>query len=91
MNGGLLPVPDEVKDLSGIPLIKDIDSLIKDNELTYEINAAKVPLSNLIVMSPELDGTQRPAAITKSSKVYATVSVNLEGIKIYAVAQFVNS
>ena len=87
MNGGLLPVPDEVKDLSGVPLIKDIDSLITDNDLAYEINTHKVLLPKLLLMSPELDGTQRPVELIKNSNGFSTISVQLKGIKIYAVAQ----
>lgn len=87
MNGGMLAVPDEIKDISGIPLIKDIDSLIKDNALTYKINTDKVNLTKLSLMSPELDGVQRPAEISKTNKGFATISVNLDTIKIYAVAQ----
>ena len=58
MNAGLLAVPDNIKDLSGIPLIKDIDSLIKDNDLTYRIDTNKISLQALSVMSPELEAIQ---------------------------------
>lgn len=88
MNTALYPLPDEVKDLSGIPLIKDIDSLIKDNELVYEINTAKFQFDALVVMSPELNDQQRPVKINTTNKEYTTVMVNLDGVKIYAVAQF---
>jgi len=87
MNAGLLAVPDEIKDLSGIALIKDIDSLIKDNALAYRINTDKVKLTQLALMSPELDAAQRPAEISKTNKGFAVISVNLDAVKIYAVAQ----
>ena len=86
MNGGLLPVPDEVKDLSGVPLIKDIDSLIKDNGLSYEIST-DIRLSQLSLMSPELGEAKRVATICATGKERTVVNINLEGIKIYAVAQ----
>ncbi|MDN3656846.1 hypothetical protein QWZ08_14460 [Ferruginibacter paludis] len=86
MNGGLLPVPDEVKDLSDVPLIKDIDSLITDNELSYEIDSS-IRLSQLSLMSPELGESNRVADIRRAGKEHTVVNLNLEGIKIYAVAQ----
>ncbi|MDB5278767.1 MAG: hypothetical protein JWR61_3722 [Ferruginibacter sp.] len=86
MNGGLLPVPDEVKDLSDVPLIKDIDSLITDNELSYEINSS-IRFSQLSLMSPELGEAKRVAGIRATGKGRTVVNVDLAGIKIYAVAQ----
>ena len=87
MNAGLLAIPDDIKDLSGIPLIKDIDSSITDNDLSYTINTNKLNLSTMAVMSPELEGAQRPVNITPTGRGHVTLQVKLEGIKIYAVAQ----
>jgi hypothetical protein len=87
MNTGLRAIPDEIKDLSGIPLMKDIESLVKDNDCTYEVDTRNIKLPELSLMSPELDGEKRPVSIRKSGPDRATIQVNLEGIKIYAVAQ----
>lgn len=87
MNAGLLAIPDEIKDLSGIPLIKDIDSPITDNVLGYTVNTEKMNVSALSVMSPELEAAQIPAVIVKTGRNQSSLQVNLDGIKIYAVAR----
>lgn len=87
MNAGLLAIPDEIKDLSDIPLIKDIDSSITDNALTYTIDTNKINLSSLVVMSPELEGEQRAVKIVRSDRGSSALDITLDGVKIYAVAQ----
>jgi hypothetical protein len=87
MNGGLLPVPDDIKDLSGVPLIKDIDSLITDNQLEYKINTSRFTLPALSVLSAEWGDAQMPAPVHAAGKDHVVISINLHGVKIYAVAQ----
>ena len=87
MNGGLEAEPDEVKDLSGIPLMKDIVSLVKDHELVYEVDASRVKFSPLVLMSPELEGQKREVSIAAGKEGKDIVRVNLEGITIYGVGQ----
>jgi hypothetical protein len=87
MNGGLKAEPDEVKDISGIPLMKDIVSLIRDHELVYEVDAGRVKFSPLVLMSPELEGQKREVSQTAGKNGKDIVRVNLEGLAIYGVAQ----
>ena len=92
MNTALLAVPDPlIKDISGISLLKDIKSLIKDNDCMYEINTNKIDLPKLSVISPELGELQRPVGISKTKDGFSAIQVNLEGVKIYAVVQPLNS
>jgi hypothetical protein len=84
MNRGLRAIPDELNDLSGIPLMKDIQSLVQDNECVYEVNFR---LEQLKLASPELKDTQRPVAIGRSKNGLATIQVDLQNISIYAIAQ----
>ena len=87
MNTGLLSTPDEIKDLSGIPLMKDIVSLVTDNRLEYEIDTTRVKLAGLTLMSPELEGEKRPIAVTARKNGHAVIRVNLDGVAIYGVGQ----
>jgi hypothetical protein len=88
LNTDLTAIPHPtLKDLSDIPILIGLDSAIADNELAYEINTAAFSLTRLSVMSPELKGEQRPVSITSKSKGTATLEINLEGVKVYAVVQ----
>jgi hypothetical protein len=87
MNTGLLSTPDEIKDLSGIPLMKDIVSLVTDNRLEYEVDTTRVKLEGLTLMSPELEGEKRPIAVTAGKNGHAVIRVNLDGVAIYGVGQ----
>jgi len=87
MNAGLMAEPDEVKDLSGVPLMKDIVSLVKDHELVYEVDASRVKFSALALMSPELQGQKRGVSIAAGKDGRDIVRVNMEGIVIYGVGQ----
>ena len=87
MNGGLTAEPDEVKDISGIPLMKDIVSLVKDHELVYEVDATRVKFSSLVLMSPELEGQKKEMPVVAGKGGRDIVSVNMEGITIYGVGQ----
>ncbi|MCC6286270.1 MAG: hypothetical protein IT249_00145 [Chitinophagaceae bacterium] len=87
MNTRLIAVPDEVNDLSGIPIMKDMQSGISDNIITYEINTSVIPVGELMVMSPEWNDAQRKAIIKSLNKNTVTLTVDLNGAAIYAVAQ----
>lgn len=86
MNAGLVAVADSINDLSGVPLMKDIVSDIKDNNMSFEINTSRVPLQNLSLISPELNEQKRTVAISRKGDK-ATISIDCSGIDIYAVAQ----
>ena len=87
MNAGLVAEPDEIADLSGIPLMKDIHSPIRDNECVYEIRTTRFTAQGLSVMSPEWGAVKKPAPVTTFKEGYSSIHVNLEGAKIYAVVQ----
>lgn len=88
MNTALVAVPHPtIKDNSEIPILKDIESVIKDNDLKYEINTNRIEFPELSVMSPELGEKQRPVDIRKTINGYSTIKVNLDGVKSYAVVQ----
>lgn len=88
MNTALIGVPHpSIKDNSGIHILTDIGSKVENNDLKYEINSDKVQLSQLKVLSPELKEEKRPVTIRRSRKGYSTLQVNLENVKVYAIAQ----
>lgn len=91
MNAGLVAVPDNIKDLSGIPMMKDIQSLVTDNDCIYEIQSNKIDLSELCFMSPEIEAEKRTVEIRKAKGPHSSIRVNLKGIKIYGVVQAVNT
>jgi len=87
MNTALVAVPHPIiKDNSGTAVLKDIETKITDNKLSYRINRLKVPLNQLSVMSPETNGKVVKAEIQHEKK-YSVINLNLEGVKVYAVAQ----
>jgi hypothetical protein len=88
LSTGLVAVPHpSIKDMGGVPVLKDIGSVIEDNNLSYEIDTGKVPLSGLIVKSPEFGEEIRKAVIQASRRGYSTVNINLNGVRVYAVAE----
>ena len=88
MNTALSAVPHStLKDNSSIQILKEIESDIKDNDLEYEINTRGIRLPRLSIMSPELGEEQRPVDIRNAEKGYYNIKVNLQGVKVYAVAQ----
>jgi hypothetical protein len=88
LNTAVSAVPHPtLKDNAGIPVLKDIESRITDNNLAYEIDSSRIKLAGLSVMSPELPEEQRPVDIHKIKKGYSTLQVNLAGVKAYAVVQ----
>lgn len=88
MNTALKPIPHPtIKDISGIPVLKELDTDITDNVLEYEINTSKINLVGLSVMSPELNKVQRQVEVNGKHTSVALLKINLEGVKVYAVAQ----
>ncbi len=88
LSRGLVAVPHpSIKDMNSIPILKDIETAIKDNHLSYLINTAKIPLPVLSIMSPEINDKRRSVTIQELRPGYARIFFDLEGIKIYAVAQ----
>ena len=88
MNTALKAIPHaSLKDLSGIPILIGLDAATKDNELVYEINTTNFPLENLSIVSPELNDLARTVIIKRKTHSIYTVQLNLEGVKVYAVAQ----
>jgi hypothetical protein len=88
LNSAMVPVPHPtIRDNGGTPILKDIDSSIRNNIITYEINSKVIPLSSLSIFSPELDDRAENVEITSSANGYSKVKINLDGVKVYAVAQ----
>ena len=88
LNSAMTPVPHPtIKDNGGTPILKDIDSSIRNNMITYEINNKVLALSSLSLFSPEMDDNPGKVEISSSARGYSTVRINLDGVKVYAVAQ----
>ncbi len=88
LNRGLVAVPHpEIKDMGGLPVLKEIDSDTADNKLSYEINTDLVPLSSLSVLSPETGENLSEAELIRRARGHYMLNVDLTGIKIYAVVQ----
>lgn len=82
MNSALVAVAHPtVKDLSGVPVLVDINSSVSDNRLAFTTTQGVFDLNGLSILSPELDGKTRTVELLRS-----TIHVNLEGVKLYAVA-----
>lgn len=89
MNTMLIGIPHpQIKDNSGIHILTDIGSKVKNNDLSFEINTVEIELSGLKLLSPELGEEHRSLSIQKGKNGYSILPVNLENIKVYAVAQF---
>lgn len=87
MNTALIGIPHPaIKDNGGVHILTDIGSKVINNDLKFEINTNKIPLSRLNLMSPELGEEQRTVSIQKSKNAYSHINVNLEKVKVYAVA-----
>lgn len=88
MNTALVAVPHPIlKDVPGIPILKDIESKVEDNNLTFEINTQKLSFPQMSMMSPELGEETRNVDIRDAKHGYSTINVNLRGVKIYAIVQ----
>ena len=88
MNTAMVAVPHPViKDTGGTPVIKDIESAIVNNHLSYKMDTSKIPVSELSVLSPELGEEIRNAQITYRKKGFAEININPDGVKVYATVQ----
>lgn len=88
MNTALVAIPHPtVKENSGIAVLKDIDSSILNNDLTYEINTDIVAFFKGAIMSPELGNNKREVVINSLGKNTSTIKITLEGVKVYAILQ----
>ena len=88
MNTALIGVPHPtIKDNSGTAILTDIGSAVENNHLRFEINTKAVPLSELSLLSPELGEERRPVDIQRSRDGYNSMRINLQGIKVYGIAQ----
>lgn len=88
LNRALTAIPHPtIKDMSGTPILRDIRSDSNDNRLIYEVNTSQLPLSELSLMSPEWGNETRGIEVDKINDHLCRMHVNLEGVKIYAVAQ----
>jgi hypothetical protein len=86
LSDALIAVPhDSIRDMTGVPVLKDIKTDIVENDLVYEINTTRIPLSHLTVMSPELGEAKRDVNISDVSPEHSTIYLNLDGVTIYAV------
>lgn len=86
LNTKLRAIPKcDVKDISNIPVIKNIKSNIIDNNVTFVVRKKIFP-PTLKLFSPELGGGFREIKIeNKNNEVI--LDVDLNGISIYAIAQ----
>ena len=88
LNSAMVPVPHpSIRDSGGTAILKDIDSAIRNNLITYKINTNLIPLSSLSLLSPELDDKSRKIEIMGSTGEFSIIRVNLDGVKVYAVGQ----
>lgn len=62
MNTAITAIPHPVlKDATGSAVLKDMISKITDNDLKYEIDVKRLPLTDIAIKSPELNNEQRGA------------------------------
>lgn len=88
MNTALIAIPHPtVKTASGAAVLEDINSKISNNDLLYKINADKVHFSKLTMRSPELHEQERNVEVNTTGSGFASMKVNLDGVKVYAVLQ----
>ena len=88
LSRGLSAIPHPtIRDMGGTPILQGIETLITENELSYEIDSTRVTLPPMVVMSPESENRRITANIISSGRRSSVFSVNLEGIGIYAVMQ----
>ncbi len=68
-------------------VIQDIESLITDNRLSYEIRMDALPHSRYVLRSPELKDKSREVISGKGKKGYQHLKVDLTGINVYSIIQ----
>jgi len=88
LNTALDAVPHPtLKDIPGIPILKDLKSKIEDNNLGYEINSSSIVFSDQVILSPELGDEKRNIEVRPAGRGHSIIHVNLEGVNIYAVVR----
>jgi hypothetical protein len=88
MNTEMVAVPHEtIRDMGNSPILLQIGANTRNNSLVFEVDTRKVPLTALNILSPELKDRKIPVEIIRKSKNSATLKVDLDGVKVYAVAQ----
>ena len=85
MNRGLAATSDEMTDLSGIPMMKEIVSVVKDNVLEYALDTGRLSLSSMTLLSPELEGEKRVVTLGKGGE--ERMIVDLTGVAIYGIVR----
>jgi len=87
LNSAMVPVPHpSIKDNGGTPILKDIESTIRNNKITFEIdNRVTIP-SALSILSPEL-GDKPVKTEISALKGFTKITADLDGIKVYAAGQ----
>ncbi|MFV0606783.1 MAG: twin-arginine translocation signal domain-containing protein [Niabella sp.] len=87
LNGRMKAIPHPtIKDISGLPVITSIESTIANNNLVFEIDSERLPVTNLSLYSPELEDSKKTIIIERKGKKQV-LKINLSKIRIYAVAQ----
>jgi hypothetical protein len=88
LNAEMKPVPHPaIKDNGGTPILKDIDSDIINNKISYEIDSRLKILSPISLLSPESGDRSGNVEISRLPEGSTKISFDLTGIKIYAVGQ----
>ena len=82
LNTALDAVPHPtLKDIPGIPILKDLKSKIEDNNLGYEINSSSIVFSDQVILSPELGDEKRNIEVRPEGRGHSIIHVNLEGVE----------
>jgi len=85
MNTSMIAIPHpSIKDNGGVPILKDIDSAVKNNNLAFEIDRKRINISTLTLISPELGGESRTGTVSSLNKDRSVLKIDLNGIKVYA-------
>ncbi|MES3017257.1 MAG: hypothetical protein V4721_05740 [Bacteroidota bacterium] len=88
MNSQMEGIPHpKVKDVPGNAILSGINSKIINNELQYEIQKGAPDLAGLKLLSPEIGDEKRDIKLEKLKNGNMLLSVNLNKIMVYAVAQ----
>lgn len=88
LNYSLNAIPHpSLQDSSKRAVLKEIESLIKDNKLSFIYDSSLLNLKEMELLSPELKEKRRPVKITKISNCVSEIQCDLTGIKLYAVIQ----
>lgn len=88
MNSSLKAIPHpSLQDSSKRAVLKEIESLIKDNKLSFIYDSSLLNLKEMELLSPELGENRRQVKITKISDNVSEIQFDLTGIKLYGVIQ----